>query len=387
MNIDNFFDLTTDTSNNNCDNDTVNNIINNNNNDDDDLLNTNSHINDIFSLDNNHTSHKQQQQESQHYITSNKKIKIGNNNAATQHNLQHSIKLIKNLNNTTDNSDNNQYILQSKKSTQLENVLLNDSIQHNIKHLHSTNLSNQFFPSQSTIGYSVNGVGAGKKLVFDNNSINELNRLQYNYKLQSHKIQDVNPYIPLSFQSDMTHGANVSDHGVYKHHWTGYYEQRTKQLNKQLSSHSIYNSAVISNNSNYNDSNSSNNNKDSVKRIFANLTFYVNGRAESCYMYDNNNNIIKEYSQYDLVNLIKLYGGKVLIQPSRKQLTHYVTTNLSNNKLIKELNKRNNNNSYIAQSIYFVKPQYIIDCINAGKRLNEMKYNVLNEYNNTTQPL
>lgn len=170
----------------------------------------------------------------------------------------------------------------------------------------------------------------------------------------------------------------VSDHGVHKHHWEGYFAQKNAALKSQLPSSTIYTNHVSTTNSN-NGSITANNH---VKPIFHNLTFYVNGRME-LYMGSPDGVVYKEYSAYDIINLIKLHGGICISNAVRKLITHYIASNLSETKFNHEIHKRNNNQSHVKQHIYIVKPQYIIDCINYGKRLSEMKYQLVKDISGT----
>ena len=90
-----------------------------------------------------------------------------------------------------------------------------------------------------------------------------------------------------------------------------------------------------------------------------------------------------ELSSVHLSNLVKLGGGHVLPYASRKQLTHYVVDHLSLSKTKAEMHALIGGGKAVsgaaARHIHFVKPAWIRACMQAGRRVSEDAFALLQD--------
>jgi hypothetical protein len=111
--------------------------------------------------------------------------------------------------------------------------------------------------------------------------------------------------------------------------------------------------------------------------IFSGVVVYLNGGTETRSLSSGG---VDELSSFHLANLIKLHGGHVLPYPSRSQLTHYVADHLSFSKARSE-----HSSLFVkrgvgaARQIHFVRPEWIRACMQAGRRVREEGFQIVQE--------
>lgn len=84
------------------------------------------------------------------------------------------------------------------------------------------------------------------------------------------------------------------------------------------------------------------------------------------------------HSQFKLTRLIYENGGTVAPMWSRRSVTHVVCDQLATSKVNKELSLDSVGRAKSVRS-WIVKPQWVVDCVEGGRRLPEADYSVIRD--------
>lgn len=84
------------------------------------------------------------------------------------------------------------------------------------------------------------------------------------------------------------------------------------------------------------------------------------------------------HSQFRLTRLVHENGGTVAPMWSRRSVTHVVCDRLAASKINKELNLKAVGRANSTRS-WIVKPQWVVDSVEGGRKLSETKYRVIRD--------
>lgn len=228
------------------------------------------------------------------------------------------------------------------------------------------------------------------------------------------------------------HGPHVSDHSSHKLHYDGYWEQKMKKLQQQKPIADVYQNTQLWKKKTQTEQNSkqqqskpeTTTHKEGIQHkrqredeaaqqaqeaeddtregkrmkhttssssassasssismspsvlplsIFNGCVFYINGRTEGS----------GELSVHALTAVIRLHGGDCLPVISRTTLTHLIAGNLTLSKNHQEWlrqygpGKRQARGG--ARAVECVRPDWVRDCIQAGRRLSEVPYRIIQD--------